>query len=169
MKNKHLGGESSRILARKAQSVADSGCLRGSQILANKASGDNVLQVLPIGNKARNRNAKSSLFLPMYRDNIYKIKLSMRNEIFNREWSFHSTSDSNTGLSAHCTQDAVEVGAALRCALDAVCLPFAGGVTLWHSRSGESGGCLPRGGKIPLATTSLAWLDHRGGERCNLM
>ena len=43
--------------------MADSGCLRVSQILVNKASGDSVLQVL--GNKAR-KNCQIVPVLPMY-------------------------------------------------------------------------------------------------------
>ena len=44
--------------------MADSGCLRVSQILVNKASGDSVLQVL--GNKAQ-KNCQIVPALPMYR------------------------------------------------------------------------------------------------------
>ena len=48
----------------KHENVADSGCLRVSRILVNKASGDSVLQVL--GNKAR-KNCQIVPVLPMYR------------------------------------------------------------------------------------------------------
>ena len=62
MKNRHLGGENSRILAGKHENVAESGCLRVSQILVNKASGNSVLQVLDI------KSQKSQIvpLLPMY-------------------------------------------------------------------------------------------------------
>ena len=51
----------------KHENVADSGCLRVSQILVNKASGDSVLQVL--GNKAR-KNCQIVPVLPMYREEL---------------------------------------------------------------------------------------------------
>ena len=50
--------------------MADSGCLRVSQILVNKASGDSVLQVL--GNKAR-KNCQIVPVLPMYRAPLGKV------------------------------------------------------------------------------------------------
>ena len=49
--------------------MADSGCLRMSQILVNKASGDSLLQVL--GNKAR-KNCQIVPVLPMYRGALKK-------------------------------------------------------------------------------------------------
>ena len=54
----------------KHESVADSGCLRVSQILVNKASGDSVLQVL--GNKAR-KKYQIIPFLPMHRGTNWTI------------------------------------------------------------------------------------------------
>ena len=63
MRNRHFGKECSWILAGKHENVADSGCLRVSQILVNKASGDSVLQVL--GNNTR-KNCQIVPVLPMY-------------------------------------------------------------------------------------------------------
>ena len=49
--------------------MADSGCLRVSQILVNKASGDSVLQVL--GNRAR-KNCQILPVLPMCRGGLLR-------------------------------------------------------------------------------------------------
>ena len=56
------GDNAPGYLQGKHESVVDSGCLRASQVLGNKASGDSVLQVL--GNKAR-KKCQIVPFLPM--------------------------------------------------------------------------------------------------------
>ena len=97
--------------------MADSGCLRVSQILVNKASGDNVLQVL--GNKAQKklpnrpgfthvrggvsqerggRGTKYSFSGPKFPPSIVRASFSEFRELFRehpttlrelREWPFH--------------------------------------------------------------------------------
>ena len=63
-KKRHFRGECSWIPVGKARKCGRfSGCLRASQILVNKASGDSVLQVL--GNKAR-KNCQIVPALPTY-------------------------------------------------------------------------------------------------------
>ena len=63
--------------------MADSGCLRVSQILVNKASGDSVLQVL--GNKAR-KNCQIVPVLPMYRVPIYILEAEIVLGALCRKW-----------------------------------------------------------------------------------
>ena len=65
LKNWHFGGDCSRKQTGKPdENVTDSGCLRVSRLLVNKASGDSGLQVL--GNKAQT-NSQIVPVLPVYR------------------------------------------------------------------------------------------------------